>query len=149
MSPKQLLAAGHNAPSHRDMPTPLIPAAGGTAQLRDVWEATSFQLERLQTAEECVEAEQAGLAQRTTPRWNVPFTPARTPDDKLQVCPRVLPACTHMAHDFLVAWLESLPSEVQELNLPGCGMARSRWVANAGSWLMPAVPGHLAPARGQ
>eukprot|EP00891_Asterochloris_glomerata_P009825 jgi/Astpho2/9825/fgenesh1_pm.00149_%23_37_t len=57
---------------------------GATAWLRDVWEATGFYLERLQAAEECVEAEKAGLAHRTTPQWNLPFTPAWTPDDKLQ-----------------------------------------------------------------
>ena len=74
----------------QDMPEPLTSAAGATAQLRDVWEATGFQLERLQAAEECVEAEQAGLAQRTAPQWHLPFTPTRTPDDKLQVCPPVL-----------------------------------------------------------
>jgi phosphoribosylformylglycinamidine synthase len=57
--------------------------AGTTPALRDVWEATSFQLERLQCAEECVEVEQAGLATRQAPQWRVPFTPAWTPADKL------------------------------------------------------------------
>ena len=57
--------------------------SGTTPALRDVWEATSFQLERLQCAEENVEAEQAGLAARTAPQWRVPFTPAWTPADKL------------------------------------------------------------------
>lgn len=110
--------------------------AGTTPALRDVWEATSFQLERLQVravlralcwrvwrwrccvmlpssrgegvpaaahapslpcsdrcflrlcvclqaAEECVEAEAAGLAGRTAPQWRVPFTPSWTPADKL------------------------------------------------------------------
>lgn len=57
--------------------------SGTTPALRDVWEATSFQLERLQCAEENVEAEQSGLAARTAPQWRVPFTPAWTPADKL------------------------------------------------------------------
>ena len=57
--------------------------AGTTPALRDVWEATSFQLERLQCAEENVEAEAAGLAGREAPQWRVPFTPAWTPADKL------------------------------------------------------------------
>lgn len=57
--------------------------AGTTPELRDVWEATSFQLERLQCAEENVEAEQAGLAARQAPQWRVPFTPAWTPEEKL------------------------------------------------------------------
>jgi hypothetical protein len=57
--------------------------SGTTPALRDVWEATSFQLERLQAAEECVEAEQAGLASRRAPQWRLPFTPEWTPADKL------------------------------------------------------------------
>lgn len=57
--------------------------SGTTPALRDVWEATSFQLERLQCAEENVEAEQSGLASRRAPQWRVPFTPAWTLADKL------------------------------------------------------------------
>ncbi|PSC73466.1 putative phosphoribosylformylglycinamidine chloroplastic mitochondrial [Micractinium conductrix] len=63
--------------------------AGTTPALRDVWEATSFQLERLQAAEECVEAEAAGLAGRTAPQWRVPFTPSWTPADKLAASDKV------------------------------------------------------------
>lgn len=48
-----------------------------------MWEATSFQLERLQAAEECVEAEQAGLAGRAAPRWQLSFAPQWTPQDKM------------------------------------------------------------------
>lgn len=54
-----------------------------TPALRDVWEATSFQLERLQAAEECVAEEEAGLAARTAPHWTLPYTPAWTAGDKL------------------------------------------------------------------
>jgi phosphoribosylformylglycinamidine synthase len=57
--------------------------SGTTPALRDVWEATSFQLERLQCAEENVEAEQAGLAARTAPQWRLPYTPTWTPEAKL------------------------------------------------------------------
>ena len=38
--------------------------AGSTAEWRDVWEATSFQLERLQASEATVSQEQQGLASR-------------------------------------------------------------------------------------
>ncbi|KAL4423911.1 hypothetical protein ABPG75_001212 [Micractinium tetrahymenae] len=62
---------------------------GTTPALRDVWEATSFQLERLQCAEENVEAEQTGLASRRAPQWRVPFTPAWTPADKLAASDKV------------------------------------------------------------
>ena len=58
-------------------------AAGDVAQLRDVWEATGFRLEREQAAEETVEAERRGLAAREAPRWTLPYTPTWTPDDVL------------------------------------------------------------------
>lgn len=57
--------------------------AGATAALRAAWEATAFQLERLQAAEECVEAEEAAQAGRKAPTWRLPFTPTWTPQDKL------------------------------------------------------------------
>ncbi len=63
--------------------------SGGTAALRDVWEETSFALERLQAAEECVEAEQQGLKHRRAPVWHLPFTPAFTPEEKLQAADKV------------------------------------------------------------
>lgn len=55
--------------------------SGTTPALRDVWEETSFALERLQAAEECVDAEQSGLKSRTAPTWVLPYTPAFTPAD--------------------------------------------------------------------
>lgn len=58
-------------------------AAGSTAALRDKWEATGFQLERLQCAVECVEEEQRGLARRSAPKWTVSFRPQWTPPDLL------------------------------------------------------------------
>ena len=47
--------------------------------LRDVWEATSFQLERLQTNPTCVAREEASLATRTGPQYTAPFAPKPTP----------------------------------------------------------------------
>ena len=58
---------------------------GGTAELRDVWEEGAFHLERLQAAEECVNAEQAVQASRQAPTWILPFTPTWTPEAKLKV----------------------------------------------------------------
>ena len=43
--------------------------------LRDMWEATSFQLERLQANPACVAREEASLATRTGPQYTAPFTP--------------------------------------------------------------------------
>ncbi|GAX81039.1 hypothetical protein CEUSTIGMA_g8474.t1 [Chlamydomonas eustigma] len=56
---------------------------GSTPDLRDVWEETAFVLERMQAAEECVEAEQKLQRTRTTPKWKLPFKPTFTPAEKL------------------------------------------------------------------
>jgi phosphoribosylformylglycinamidine synthase len=57
--------------------------SGTAPELRDVWEETGFQLERLQAAEATVTEEQTGLAARTAPQWRLPFTPEWTPPEKL------------------------------------------------------------------
>ena len=51
---------------------------GSCHELRDVWEATSFELEKRQTDLECVKQEQSGLAHRTTPQWKLSFEPMPT-----------------------------------------------------------------------
>ena len=61
-----------------------------TARLRDVWEATSFELEKLQCAEECVAEEQMGLASRTNPKWELTFTPEFTPTALLNATNKVI-----------------------------------------------------------
>jgi len=48
---------------------------GQVAELRDVWEETSFALERLQSSPACVAEEQAGMKGRRTPVWHLPFKP--------------------------------------------------------------------------
>lgn len=48
---------------------------GKMAELRDTWEATSFQLERLQCNPRCVEAEESGLKYRRAPPYSLSFTP--------------------------------------------------------------------------
>jgi len=50
-----------------------------TPALRDVWEATGFELERLQCDPACVASEQATLAKRRAPPFHLTFTPAATP----------------------------------------------------------------------
>ena len=42
-------------------------------ELRDIWEETSFALERRQTDPACVESEQQGLKLRKSPPFTVPF----------------------------------------------------------------------------
>ena len=44
-------------------------------ELRDIWEATSFQLERLQTNPQCVMEEEAGLSKRHAPQYKLSFEP--------------------------------------------------------------------------
>jgi len=48
--------------------------------LHDVWEATSFQLERLQCAIPCVEAEESSFRHRRDPPYRLSFTPEPTAD---------------------------------------------------------------------
>ncbi|TYH11748.1 hypothetical protein ES288_A06G010600v1 [Gossypium darwinii] len=52
-----------------------------TSLLRDMWEDTSFQLEKLQRLASCVELEKEGLKFRHEPSWPLSFTPSVT-DEK-------------------------------------------------------------------
>ena len=47
--------------------------------LRDLWEATSFELEKLQCNPECVEQEQSIMKSRHAPKWNLTYEPRPTP----------------------------------------------------------------------
>ncbi|KAL8496110.1 hypothetical protein ACS0TY_019998 [Phlomoides rotata] len=49
-----------------------------TSQLRDLWEETSFELEKFQRLASCVELEREGLKSRKEPKWELPFTPTYT-----------------------------------------------------------------------
>ncbi|KAF1318774.1 Phosphoribosylformylglycinamidine synthase, partial [Globisporangium splendens] len=51
--------------------------------LRDVWEATSFELEKKQCNPDCVAQEQRSLRARTGPTWKATFAPAPTPERQL------------------------------------------------------------------
>ena len=57
--------------------------------LRDVWEATSFQLERLQTNPQCVEEEEAGLRKRYAPKYKLSFEPVPSTPCKNAIHPKV------------------------------------------------------------
>ncbi|CAL4926982.1 unnamed protein product [Urochloa decumbens] len=56
-----------------------------TSELRDLWEETSFQLER-RCLKSCVKLEKEGLKSRTSPSWSLSFTPKFT-DEKLLTAP--------------------------------------------------------------
>ena len=51
---------------------------GSMTGWRDVWEATSFQLERRQRNPACVEQEEAGLKLRKAPQWKLSYAPQPT-----------------------------------------------------------------------
>jgi phosphoribosylformylglycinamidine synthase len=53
-------------------------------ELRDVWEATSFQLEKRQRNPICVAQEQKGLKSRKAPQWSLSFTPEPTEPSLIQ-----------------------------------------------------------------
>lgn len=78
----QSRALRHDWPYH-------VALTGTTPELRDVWEETSFRLERLQAAEATVAAEQSGLAQRMAPQWRLTYTPEWTPPEKLEAQDKV------------------------------------------------------------
>ncbi|KAJ8752513.1 hypothetical protein K2173_004801 [Erythroxylum novogranatense] len=52
-----------------------------TSILRDMWEETSFQLEKFQRLASCVDLEKEGLKSRHEPLWKLSFTPSFT-DEK-------------------------------------------------------------------
>lgn len=57
------------------------PCVTGTmSSWRDVWEATSFQLEKRQRNPKCVAQEEAGLKLRQAPQWKLTFSPEPTPE---------------------------------------------------------------------
>lgn len=57
--------------------------------LRDIWEATSFQLERLQTNPQCAQEEEAGLRTRRAPGYKLSFEPVLLPPVNTDVRPKV------------------------------------------------------------
>jgi len=52
---------------------------GDVRALRDIWEATSFQLDRRQADPGFVAEEESGLKHRRTPSWGLSFDPETTP----------------------------------------------------------------------
>ncbi|KAG9138828.1 hypothetical protein Leryth_007456 [Lithospermum erythrorhizon] len=55
-----------------------------TTVLRDLWEETSFELEKVQRLTSCVELEKEGLKKRHEPLWNLSFTPTLTDEKYLK-----------------------------------------------------------------
>lgn len=57
--------------------------------LRDVWETTGFELEKLQCNPECAVQEREGLASRSGPKWTLTYTPEATPAAKMEAADKV------------------------------------------------------------
>jgi phosphoribosylformylglycinamidine synthase len=68
------IAVGDSPPSIDDKMT----------KLRDVWEATSFELEKRQRNPDCVIEEEEGLKHRKAPSWNLTFEPSPTSPEILK-----------------------------------------------------------------
>lgn len=49
-----------------------------TTDLRDIWEETSFEIEKRQRLVSCVDSEKEGLKSRQEPKWSLSFTPSIT-----------------------------------------------------------------------
>lgn len=62
-----------------------------TASLRDAWEETSFELEKLQRLASCVEQEREGLKSRREPSWRLSFAPSFTDEKHLSLSPEEKP----------------------------------------------------------
>ncbi len=55
----------------------------GMRELRDIWQQTSFELDKLQANPACAEAEQKANFDRKGPRYELTFRPAPTPKKKM------------------------------------------------------------------
>jgi len=61
-----------------------VQVQGPVTKLRQSWEETAFELEKLQCAEECVESERACQETRVAHTWRTSFTPAFTSPQVLE-----------------------------------------------------------------
>lgn len=60
-----------------------------TANLRDTWEAMSFEFEKLQSSNATVAVEKEGLRSRQAPTWKLTYTPTPTPPEVLNASNKV------------------------------------------------------------
>lgn len=75
------------AGSGGDGGAPLV--TGAVADLRDTWERTSFLLDRMQSSEATVAAEEAGLRHRKAPTWRLTYAPEKTSDEVMAAADKV------------------------------------------------------------
>ncbi|MEE4274074.1 MAG: phosphoribosylformylglycinamidine synthase [Thermoanaerobaculales bacterium] len=111
--------------------------------LRDLWEATSFQLDRLQADPGLVAEEEAGLTHRRTPSWGLGFEPAPTPP-AIMTRPEKIPVAIlreegsngdrEMAAAFLAAGFEPWDVTMSDLLAGRIGLTRFRGLAAVGGF---------------
>jgi phosphoribosylformylglycinamidine synthase len=111
--------------------------------LRDLWEATSFELERLQANPACVAEEQVGLRHRTAPPYRLSFEPASTAPELLSGPSKVPVAVLRdegsngdreMAAAFWAAGLEPWDVAVTDLLAERVTLDRFRGLAAVGGF---------------
>jgi len=111
--------------------------------LRDGWEATSFELDALQATPELVALERAGLRDRSTPAWSLTYAPAETPPGVLAA--RAKPAIAvlreegsngdrEMASAFLAAGFEPWDVTMDDLRRGRITLDRFRGITFVGGF---------------
>jgi phosphoribosylformylglycinamidine synthase len=112
-------------------------------RLRDIWEATSFELDRLQADPASVAEEAAGLAHRRTPSFGLSFRPEPTPARILEGGTRIPVAILReegsngdreMAAAFQAAGFEPWDVTMSDLLAGRIGLERFRGLAAVGGF---------------
>eukprot|EP00981_Chlorochromonas_danica_P000290 scaffold67_cov180-Ochromonas_danica.AAC.4 len=115
------------------------------SRLRDVWESTSFALEKLQCNESCVLQEQSSLSHRSGPRLQLTFTPAPTASNLLTRAVSAKPRVAiirqegtngdrEMASAFHSAGLEAWDVNMRDLLDGGITLERFRGIVFCGGF---------------
>lgn len=111
--------------------------------LRDVWEKTSFDLERLQANQKCVDMEQSGLRSKVGPKYVIPWRPKPTPTNVMQVSNRPKVAIIReegsngdreMGSAFHMAGFEAWDVSVRDISSGNVKLADFRGVAYVGGF---------------
>jgi len=109
--------------------------------LRDVWEATSFHLEKRQRNPECVLQEESGLKERQAPQWKLSFEPIPTDLSSLSIKHKVAVirqegsnGDREMLSAFLAAGFESWDITVSDLLTGNVTLDAFRGIAFVGGF---------------
>lgn len=117
--------------------------AGDMKSLRDVWERTSFALDRQQANIACVDQEQHGLKFRTGPWFHVPWTPKATRDETIFATKKPLVAIVReegsngdreMSMAFHMAGFEAWDVSMRDISSGSVDLSEFRGVAFVGGF---------------